>query len=296
MDNVTPNQPSVSVVITTYNRKDYLRAAIGSVLAQSFNVYEIIVIDDCSPTPLSGVINEFSDQRIHYERLSENAGPNRARNRGVEIASGDWVAFLDDDDLWLPEKITRQMQYLVGSSRSQPWIGGVCSYRFLESDKDRIWGSTGKVDLDTLKSGNPYCGTSGLIVDRKVISQVKFDEVLPCGQDWDVFIRLSMLGDLIYLEEPLFLYRRGSHDSVTLKAKNLKLNELEARLASTYKHQDWLGDGPFRLRLASQTLAYFPHKKNRMAWIRKSIRLAGMSATLKVLLGKVRSNLSNTSG
>ena len=281
----------VSAVITTYNRPDYLRSAIKSVLTQSHEVREIIVIDDCSPNVMAEVVEEFADERIQYERLSKNSGANRARNRGVEIATSEWIAFLDDDDEWLPDKTRLQLNELIRESSDQRWIGSVCSYRFLESGKDRVWGSTGVVELETLKSGNPYCGATGLVARREYLTRTKFDEALPCGQDWDIFVRLAAQGDLLYLKDPLFLYRRGSHDSVTLKAKSLKIEELHPRLASIYKHQAWLGNQAFRLRLANQTLAYIPQKKNRLRWIRESVRLAGWSATVRVLLRKVWSLL-----
>jgi len=281
---------SISVVITTYNRPDYLRSSIKSVLSQSLQVQEIIVVDDCSPTPLQSVIDEFSDERIHYERLATNSGPNCARNTGVAIAKSDWVAFLDDDDEWLPEKIEKQVGALTDGAERQ-CIGSICSYRFLETGRDRVWGETGRVELDTLRQGNPYCGASGLIVLRDKISRITFDETLPCGQDWDIFIRLSLEGELVYLSESLFLYRRGSHDSVTLKAKNLKIDELPARLAAVYKHQQWLGERSFRFRLASQTLAYLPQKKQPLVWVREAVRLAGWLATARVLLAKIRSRL-----
>jgi len=291
MNNVVLDQTSVSVVITAYNRPDYLRSAIRSALIQTHTVQEIIVIDDCSPTSLESVIGEFSDERINYLRLANNGGPNRARNKGVEVANGRWIAFLDDDDEWLPHKIEKQLQLLRASSANLDWVGSVCSYRFLETGKERVWGATGKVSLAELKTGNPYCGTSGLIALRDKILEVGFDETLPCGQDWDMFIRLSMLGDLIYVQEPLFLYRRGAHDSVTLKSKTLQIDELEPRLASIYKHRAWLGERPFRLRVAAQALAYFPQKKNRVLWIKESIRLAGVTATLQVLVRKFHSRV-----
>lgn len=291
MTKAETNRTDVSAVITTYDRPDYLRSAINSVLAQSHTVREIIVIDDCSPSAMSEVIEEFTDERIKYERLSTNSGANRARNRGVEIATSEWIAFLDDDDEWLPDKIRLQLNELVRESSEQSWIGSVCSYRFLESGRDRVWGSSGIVELEELKSGNPYCGASGLVARREYLARTKFDEALPCGQDWDIFIRLATQGDLLYLKDALFLYRRGSHDSVTLKAKSLKIDELHPRLASVYKHQAWLGDKAFRLRLANQTLAYIPQKKNRLRWIRESVRLAGWSATARVLLRKVLSLL-----
>ena len=283
---------SVSVVITTYNRPDFLYQALRSVVAQTHPVKQIIVVDDCSPTNLIQVLKEFPEQDIVYERLEVNSGPNRARNRGVELATGDWVAFLDDDDAWLPEKLEKQFHAMSTTLNDEQWRGSLCSYRFMETLKDRLWGQTGAVELEVLKSGNPYCGASGLLVERNLISDLKFDEALPCGQDWDIYIRLAKVCSLLYLETPLMLYRRGSHDSVTVKAKKLKIENLEPRLAAIYKHRAWLGDSAFKRRVAIQTLAYVWHKQEPWLWIKESIRLAGVVATFKAIFHKFQTRFS----
>lgn len=283
---------SVSVIITTFNRPEFLHQALKSVLAQTHLVDEIIVIDDCSPSSVTPVLEQFSEQNIIYERLHINCGANRARNRGVELASGDWVAFLDDDDAWLPEKLATQFHVMSTTLNDDDWLGALCSYRFMETAKDRLWGHTGKVELEQLKEGNPYCGASGLLVKRDLIADVKFDEALPCGQDWDVYIRLSKVCSLLYVETPLLLYRRGSHDSVTVKAKDLKIGNLTHRLAAIYKHRAWLGDAAFKKRVAMQTLAYVWHKQQPLKWVKESIRLAGCVATVKALFYKFSSRIN----
>ncbi len=276
----------VSAVITTYNRPDYLYQALQSVQTQTCPIHEVIVVDDCSPTEPNSVLDKFADLPIVYRRLSINHGANYARNYAVSLASGDWIAFLDDDDAWLPDKLTRQFQVMGVRCDEHEWLGSLCSYRFLESLQDRYWGHTDVVELEVLKTGNPYCGASGLLVRKEIIEKVKFDETLLCGQDWDVFIRLSKLGALLYVQEPLLLYRRGNHDSVTLAAKKLEIADLPPRLSATYKHRTWMGELAFRQRIARQTLAYVWHKKHPLKWVRESIRLAGWSATCNALWSK----------
>lgn len=274
---------TVSVVISAFNRPDFLQASIGSVLEQSHPVNEIIVIDDGSTVDLKSIVTSFDDARMVYERLPENRGANAARNRGVSMASGDWVAFLDDDDCWLPNKLERQfacLQELVYS----PCIASVCSYRFLETGENRKWGRTGKVEMAQLKKGNPYGGMSGLVVQREVIEALKFDESLPCGQDWDIYVRLSQHGAMIYVAESLLLYRRGSHESLTLKARKLKIEGLDHRLSSIKKHREWLGERYFRHRLADQILAYVWQKPAPLVWLKLSIERAGMLPTLIVIV------------
>jgi len=297
----------ISTIITAYNRPDYLYYALESALSQSYPSQQIVIVDDASPADLNKVISELDGvARSHkfageiiYHRQDSNQGANAARNKGIELATGDWLAFLDDDDVWLPEKNLEQISRLVlaentieelNSGRQDKPAGPIaalCSYRFLESGELRSGLPDGPVELELLKRGNPYCGASGLIVKRAVIDKLKFDEGLPCGQDWDMYVRLAQMGEMIYSSKELYLYRRGSHDSLTTKAKRLSLQEADSRLASCYKHQDWLGKKYFRRRAAGQILSYVYYKEKRIAWVMKAIKVAGLRATMNVLLRKL---------
>jgi glycosyltransferase involved in cell wall biosynthesis len=100
--------PVVSVVIPTYNRPQFVRGAVRSVLAQTFLDFELIVIDNGSVDDTSNVIRSFDDPRVRCVRIEINNGVSPARNRGIELARGEFIAFLDDDDEWLPDKLTRR--------------------------------------------------------------------------------------------------------------------------------------------------------------------------------------------
>lgn len=286
--NETKNS-TVSVVISAYNRPDYLIESLMSVLNQTAPILEIIIVDDCSPTPLQKVLDGFPNTNIQYIKSEKNFGANHSRNVGLEHATGDWVAFLDDDDVWLPNKIESQILMLNSSPDS---IGGLCSYKYLNDDTDRLSvPRESEIDLEKLKVTNPYCGTSGFIVKRDVLLKAQFDEELPCGQDWDMLIRLCLIGKVLYNTSPLFLYRRGSHEGITTKAKTLKIEDVYPRLRSSYKHKDWMGKKAFNQRVAAQMMSFIFHKKKKGQWILKSISIAGLSATLIVLFGKVINKL-----
>lgn len=286
---------SVSAIITAYNRADYLRYALDSALSQSLPLQEIIVVDDCSDVDLRAVVNEFkknSEQsvlsdNIRYFRFDKNRGANAARNFGASMAQGDWVAFLDDDDVWLSDKISRQMKALSKLESPLEPIAALCSYRYLNNGEAHMGPSSGLVSLAKLKRGNPYCGASGLIVKTEVVQQRSFDESLPCGQDWDAYVRLAQHGNVIYLADTLYLYRRGSHEGLTNKAKSLSIEEAEHRLASCFKHKEWLGQWHFRVRAAGQLLSYVFYKRDKFKWIRKSVQVAGPLATGFVLARKL---------
>jgi glycosyltransferase involved in cell wall biosynthesis len=101
---------NVSVVIPAYNRPDYLELAIKSVLAQTYPIAEIIIVDDCSTTDLLPVISAFEDDRIHYHKSTNNMGNGYSRNQGTKMAKSEWIAYLDDDDIWFENKIALQIE------------------------------------------------------------------------------------------------------------------------------------------------------------------------------------------
>jgi len=104
----------VSVIIPVYNSEKYLAATIESVQRQSFRNWELLLIDDCSTDGSAAIIQEYAsrDERIIYHRLPENGGAAVARNKGMELASGEYIAFNDSDDLWYPEKLEKQLRFM----------------------------------------------------------------------------------------------------------------------------------------------------------------------------------------
>lgn len=108
--------PEVSVIIPTYNRSNLLRRAIDSVRKQSFHKWELIVVDDASDDDTENVVREYGDARISYLRQVENMGAPAAKNRGIHSARGEWIAFLDSDDEYSVDKLSRQLD----AARSNP--------------------------------------------------------------------------------------------------------------------------------------------------------------------------------
>ena len=112
------NMPKISVVIPTHNRASFLKKAIESVLRQSYTNLEVIIVDDNSTDNTKEVVNSYKDKRIKYIVHDKNKGGAVARNTGIIASTGDIVAFLDDDDEWLPEKIKKQMELF----ESKPFV------------------------------------------------------------------------------------------------------------------------------------------------------------------------------
>ena len=129
------NKSFFTVVIPTHNRSNLLKRAVISVLDQTFKDFELIIVDDHSTDDTHSVINSFSDPRIQYMINDRKKGACGARNTGIFLSKGKWVAFLDDDDVWLPEKLKCQYELLKNVKRT---VGLVCSdYAIVKENKQR---------------------------------------------------------------------------------------------------------------------------------------------------------------
>lgn len=208
-----PSTPLVSVVIATYNRASFLVEAIESVLSQSFTEYEILVADDGSTDDTVDRLARYGT-RIRHIRLDHSGRPSVARNRALAVARGELIAFLDDDDVWQPEKLERQVHLLV----NQPDLGMVYSdLRFLREDGTR---SDTILQPHQQRRGNLFddlladcfIHPSTAVVRKCLGDEVGwFDEDLECIEDFDLWLRLAYRSRIGLLNEPLVLIRR--HDA-----------------------------------------------------------------------------------
>lgn len=103
----------VSIITPTYNCGDYIADTIRSVLAQTYKDWEMIIVDDCSSDNTKEVVDGFNDSRIKYHRLANNSGAAVARTEAMRLADGEYMAFLDSDDLWMPDKLERQLRFMT---------------------------------------------------------------------------------------------------------------------------------------------------------------------------------------
>lgn len=209
--------PLISVVIPTRNRAQYLARAIESVRAQTYPAWELIIVDDGSTDDTPQVVQAFHDARIRYFRQA--AGERaRARNLGWHHARGEFVAFLDDDDLWLARKLE---ETLTGFTRAE--VGVVyTAWQFIDAN-DRILPQPpaftpkrGKVLPDLLRS-NLFVSVHPALLRRECLVAVDgFDVTTVPAEDWDLWIRIAQQGyEFECIGEPLALYR--VHGANTLK-------------------------------------------------------------------------------
>ena len=217
---IAANLARVSAVISAYNCAAYVEDAIVSVLAQTRPVDEIIVVDDGSTDDTAARVARFGDRGVRYIH-QENRGSGAARNRGVAAASGDVLAFLDCDDLWLPHKTEIQLRYLE-THPEVALVGGDSWWWVVEEDdwslKRRGGVAPRRAAAEILVRnfvGNP----SATLIPRWALDEVGlFDEGLRWGVDWDLWMRLIERLPFGFVEQPVLIYRwhRGnvSHEAM----------------------------------------------------------------------------------
>lgn len=205
--------PMVSVVIATCNRAHLLRQAIESVLAQDYPNFEVIIVDDSSTDGTPEVIAEIEAEhdRVRSVRLPHNSGASAARNTGIRAARGPLIAFLDDDDTWLPGKLTAQVNALQAHPES-----ALCYAKALSGSPEGIATTRPYVGTDRGRSGDNFenqlryhaIKTPTVIVRAEVLEEVGlFDEKLPTAEDTDLFLRITLRHPATYVHEPVAVVR-----------------------------------------------------------------------------------------
>lgn len=203
----------VSVVIPAYNRAALLARTLESVLGQTFPDFEIIVVDDGSTEDIAAVVARFPDAPITFIRQETNQGAGAARNRGVQAARGEFIAFLDSDDEWEPEKLERQVARFAETG---PKVGVVTTWIRIMPFDHPVNEHDRRGDLHDLLLTDNCVGTmSGPLVRKSLLQEIGgFDESLPSCQDWDLWLRLSTLCHYDLVPAPLTIHNRHD-DTIT---------------------------------------------------------------------------------
>jgi len=203
-----PVPPLVSVVTATYNMGHYLPQAVNSVLAQTYPNVEVVIVDDGSTDDTPAVCAQFAgNPRVQVHR-KQNGGQASAKNKGVELARGEFVGFLDADDLWKPDKLERQMPLFEG----RPNVGVVYSdYEMMDGEgrplpKNPTHMHRGRVSGNLLIEN--FVSFPSAIVRRECLRKHgAFDAVWGMGIDYDLWLRLSAHYDFDFVPEPTIRYR-----------------------------------------------------------------------------------------
>jgi len=248
--------PTVSVIIPTYNNASFLGEAVESVLSQTYKKIEILVVDDGSTDTTAQVIEKYKEQ-VRY-LYKENGGVSSARNRGLEEARGEWVAFLDADDLWLPDKLQSQMEPMIQNDR----VGIVTCGAMMINEEDQMIDQFMIPDyrnrenlLKSLYKENVISGGSQVLVRKKCLERVgNFDESLKCGEDWDMWLRIAKISEIVFIERPLVKIRTRA-DSCSNSSENLERN-LRHECQVLKKNLPEVGLSPQKLFLKMESYSY----------------------------------------
>lgn len=213
------NYPLISVIIPVYNRENFIKESILSVLNQTYKNFELIIYDDGSKDKTEDIVKKiiefYPNYNIRYIKNSKNNGPSFARNRSVELSQGEFIAFLDSDDLWLKNKLTIQIKKMIEND----W--DICQ-------TDEIWIRNGK----KVNPHKKHQKISGYIFDKALklcivspsaVMMKKnlffefggFDENLPACEDYDLWLRISSKFPIYLIEKKLVIKRGGHEDQLS---------------------------------------------------------------------------------
>lgn len=284
--------PRVSVIIPSYNGEKWLARSVGSVISQTFEDFELIVIDDGSTDGTPELVARFadSDGRVKYIREENYGAPARPRNVGIKASSSEYIAFLDSDDEWVSDKLAKQVDMF--SSLGSRY--GIVTSNILLVD-DQTGTVTGRHNLgrylgpgieERLLEYNFLLTPSAVMVRRAVIDEIGlFDELLRFTEDWDIWIRACERFEIAYVPE--FLTRYHIHgQNVT---KNLRISDDANELEKIFlKHEERFVKYPevhkrMSRRLGSKNCAMGHYKKGR-EYYRNYLRVHPGDIKIRTLL------------
>ena len=212
--NKIERKPQLTVIIPTYNRGWILKEAIDSVLTQDYKDFELIVVDDGSTDNTSEILASYgNDIRVLFQ---ENKGVSAARNRGIAEASGQFIAFIDSDDLWLPQKLSTQVEFF-----NQTPDALICQ-------TEEVWIRKGKRVNPKMRHKKPsgmifepslelcLVSPSAVMIRRVLFDRVgAFDVTLPACEDYDLWLRISCRFPVHLIDTPLIIKRGGHNDQLS---------------------------------------------------------------------------------
>lgn len=241
--------PAVSVVIPTYNRLASLPRALESVLRQTFDDIEVIVVDDCSTDETWAYLQTISDPRLHIIRHETNKGGGAARNTGIKAAGADLIAFQDSDDEWLVTKLATQIEEY--RRVNSPEFGAIYCAKITNGEgKFGVYGprevqymplpgyerTSGDISRELVRRA--MISTQTLVARKDLLESIGgFDEMLKLGQDWDMTTRLSRITKFLFVDKPLVLCFT-SPDSIS----KVKTNQAIARKHMLDQHFDLISE------------------------------------------------------
>ena len=226
------NEPLVSIITPVYNAERFLSDTIKSVQNQTYKNWEILLIDDCSKDNSAQIIKEFQkyDNRIKYIKLKNNSGASVSRNEGIRNAKGRFIAFVDSDDIWKPEKLEIQIKYMLKENLGFTFT----SYRYMKENGEltnKIAKAPSKINYNGLLK-NTIIGCSTVVIDRDIVGDFEMPLVRR-GQDTATWLQILRREKYAYgIQMDLVNYRLvgNSLSSNNIKHSNAEFIEYKANI------------------------------------------------------------------
>jgi len=265
------NQPLVSVIIPTHNRPQFVGQALDSVFQQTYGNLEVIVVDDASDKPTQGVLKEYQakEQRLHVIANKKNKGFVRSLNTGIKEAQGEYIARLDDDDMWCtPEKLPKQIAFLE-QHRDYALVGGGI-IRVDEQGKEisrQLLPETNEAIRRIMLVADPFVHPAVVFRARDIEAIGGYDETLDYAQDWDLWMKLGKYGKYYNFPEYFVRYLQSSQNRSN---RNMR-HHLWLNLVVRIRHKDefpnfWKG---YVLGWISYFFYFIPIRQRVSPWFLK---------------------------
>ena len=206
----------VSIIMPSYNTGRFIKETIESVLAQSYSAWELIIVDDCSTDDTDDVVNQYLvDERIRYIKNDTNCGAAVSRNRALREAKGKWIAFLDSDDLWEPDKLQKQILFMKNNGYHFSYTNYV---EIDEESKENGKSVTGPKRISKHGMYN-YCwlGCLTVMYDAETVGLIQIADIKK-NNDYAMWLKVCKKADCYLLNEELALYRRGRQGSISTQS------------------------------------------------------------------------------
>ncbi len=221
------NNLLVSIIIPTHNRPDFLKKTIQSIVDQSYKNIEIIIVSNGYNLANKAVVTSFSDPRIIYVEQENSGGPAAPRNHGIRLSKGELIAFCDDDDLWMPDKLIKQVSILLQNKDHD-----VCYTKMLRFDETgQEWGvphEGSTADLNSLLYINTV-PISSLIIRKKLIDQIGYfceSKIVRFSEDYEFILKCATVTKFVYIDDYLIKYWSGRNRTTLVDQEFTTLDHL----------------------------------------------------------------------
>lgn len=211
-DGILREEDMVSIIMPSYNTASYIKESIQSVLNQTYTNWELIIVDDCSTDETDEVLTTITDSRIKYFKNKENSGAAISRNKALREARGQWIAFLDSDDLWMPNKLEKQINFM----KKNGYAFSYTNYEEIDENGNRTGiRVTGPYKITKTGMFN-YCwpGCLTVMYDASKVGLVQIEDIKK-NNDYAMWLKICQKEDCYLLDEDLGLYRKGRSGSVS---------------------------------------------------------------------------------